>query len=42
VTPSRRDGFCALALSLRQVVYPEKFKAHIDKYDRSSNPDEFI
>jgi hypothetical protein len=28
---------------LRQVVCPEKFKAgHIDKYDGSSNPEEFI
>jgi hypothetical protein len=28
---------------LRQVVRPDKFKAgHIDKYDGSSNPKEFI
>jgi hypothetical protein len=28
---------------LRQVVWPDKFKVgHIDKYDRSSNPEEFI
>jgi hypothetical protein len=32
-----------LAPSLRQVVWPEKFKArHIDKYDVSNNPEEFI
>jgi hypothetical protein len=43
VTPSGRGGFCALASSLRQVVWPEKFKPrHIDKYDSSSNPEEFI
>jgi hypothetical protein len=43
VTPSRRGGFCALASSLRQVVWPEKFKpGHIDKYDDSSNPEELI
>jgi hypothetical protein len=36
-------GFHALAPSLRQVVWAEKFKAeHIDKYDGSSNPEEFI
>jgi hypothetical protein len=36
-------GFCALAPSLRQVVWPDKFNAgHIDKYDGSSNPEEFI
>jgi hypothetical protein len=28
---------------LRQVVWPEKFKArHINKYDRSNNLEEFI
>jgi hypothetical protein len=43
VTLSGRDNFRALALPLRQVVWPKKFKAeHIDKYDRSSNPEEFI
>jgi hypothetical protein len=43
VTPSGRGGFCALAPSLRQVVWPDKFKVrHIDKYDGSSNPEEFI
>jgi hypothetical protein len=32
-----------LAPSLRQVVWPHKFKVgHIDKYDGSSNPKEFI
>jgi hypothetical protein len=43
VTPSGRGSFCALASSLRQVVWPDKFKpGHIDKYDGSSNPEEFI
>jgi hypothetical protein len=43
VTPSGRDGFHDLATPLRQVVWPEKFKAvYIDKYDGSSNLDEFI
>jgi hypothetical protein len=43
VTPSERGDFCTLAPSLRQVVWPEKFKAgYIDKYDGSSNPKEFI
>jgi hypothetical protein len=43
VTPSGRVGFCALAPSLRQVVWPEKFEVeHIDKYDGSSNPKEFV
>jgi hypothetical protein len=43
VTSSGRGGFHALAPPLRQVIWPEKFKAgHIDKYDRSSNPEEFI
>jgi hypothetical protein len=37
------SDFCALAAPLRQVVSPEKFKyRHIDKYDGSSNPEEFI
>jgi hypothetical protein len=32
-----------MAPSLRQVVWPKKFKAgHIDKYDGSNNPEEFI
>jgi hypothetical protein len=43
VTPSGRGGFRALAPLLRQVVWPKKFKVgHIDKYDGSSNPEEFI
>jgi hypothetical protein len=43
VIPSGRGGFHALAPSLRQVVWPEKFKArHIDKYDGSNNSEEFI
>jgi hypothetical protein len=43
VTLSGRGGFRALAAPLRQVIWPEKFKAgHIDKYDGSSNPEEFI
>jgi hypothetical protein len=43
VTTSGRGGFRALAPSLKQVVWPEKFKArHINKYDGSSNFEEFI
>jgi hypothetical protein len=43
VTPPGRGGFCAQAPSLRQVVWLKKFKdGHIDKYDGSSNPEEFI
>jgi hypothetical protein len=43
VTPLGRGSFCAIGPSLRQVVWLEKFKAgHIDKYDGSSNPEEFI
>jgi hypothetical protein len=43
VTPSGRDDFRALAPSLKQVVWPNKFKVgHIDKYDGSSNLEEFI
>jgi hypothetical protein len=43
VTTSRRGGFRTLAAPLRQVVWPKKFNAgHIDKYDGSSNPEEFI
>jgi hypothetical protein len=43
VTSSGRGSFHALAPPLRQVVWPEKFKAtHINKYDGSSNPKEFI
>jgi hypothetical protein len=41
--PLGRGNFCALAPPLRQVIWPKKFKAgHIDKYDGSSNPEEFI
>jgi hypothetical protein len=43
VTPSGRGGFHAPAPSLKQVIWPKKFKArHIDKYDGSSNAEEFI
>jgi hypothetical protein len=43
VAPSGRGGFHALAPSLKQIVWPEKFKArNIDKYDGSSNSEEFI
>jgi hypothetical protein len=43
VTPSRRGSFRALAAPLKQVVRLEKFKPrYIDKYDRSSNSEEFI
>jgi hypothetical protein len=32
-----------MALMLKEVVWPKKFKVgHIDKYDGSSNPEEFI
>jgi hypothetical protein len=38
-----RTGFCALAGPLRQVRCPDKFKTdNIDRYDGSSNPEEFI
>jgi hypothetical protein len=43
VTPIREGGFCALAPSLRQVVWSDNFKAgYNDKYDGSSNLEEFI
>jgi hypothetical protein len=43
VTPSGRGDFRTLAPSLSQVVWSEKLKVrHIDKYDGSSNPEEFI
>jgi hypothetical protein len=43
VTPTGRGRFCALALTLRQVVWPDKFRpGHIDKYNDSSNLQEFI
>jgi hypothetical protein len=42
-TPAGRGGFHALAPSLRQVNWPDKFKPEsIDRYDGSSNPKEFI
>jgi hypothetical protein len=38
-----RSGFRALAGPLRQVRWPDKFKTtNIDRYDDSSNPEEFI
>jgi hypothetical protein len=43
VTPTGRSGFRALAGPLREVRCPAKFKAgHIDRYDDSNNPEEFI
>jgi hypothetical protein len=43
VTPTWRSGFCALAGPLREVRCPTMFKVgHIDRYDASSNPEEFI
>jgi hypothetical protein len=43
VTPTGRSGFRALAKPLREVRWLAKFKAgHIDRYDGSSNPEEFI
>jgi hypothetical protein len=43
VTPTGISGFCALAGPLREVRWPAKFKAgHIDRYDISNNPEEFI
>jgi hypothetical protein len=43
VTPTGRSGFRALAGPLKEVRWPAKFKAgHIDQYDGSSNPEEFI
>jgi hypothetical protein len=43
VTPTGRSGFRALAGPLRDVRWPAKFMAgHIDRYDSSSNPEEFI
>jgi hypothetical protein len=43
VTPIGRSGFRALAGPLRDVQWPAKFKAgHIDQYDGTSNPEEFI
>jgi hypothetical protein len=38
-----KSGFRTLAGPLRQVWWPDKFKTdNIDKYDDSSNPEEFI
>jgi hypothetical protein len=38
-----RSGFCALAGPLRQVRWLDKFKiGNINRYDGSSNPEEFI
>jgi hypothetical protein len=38
-----KSGFCALTGPLRQVRWPDKFKTgNIDRYDGSSNPEEFI
>jgi hypothetical protein len=38
-----RSGFRALAGPLRQVRWSDKFKTgNIDRYDSSSNPEEFI
>jgi hypothetical protein len=43
VTPTGRSGFRTLAGPLRVVQWPAKFKAgHIDQYDGTSNPEEFI
>jgi hypothetical protein len=40
---NRGSGFRALAGQLREVRWPTKFKAgHIDQYDGSNNPEEFI
>jgi hypothetical protein len=42
-TPTGRSGFRALAGPLREVRWPTKFKTgHIDRYDGSSNLEEFI
>jgi hypothetical protein len=43
ITPTGRSGFRALVGPLREVRWPTKFKVgHIDRYDGSSNPKEFI
>jgi hypothetical protein len=43
VTPTGRSRFRALARPLKEVRWSAKFKAgHIDRYDNSSNPEEFI
>jgi hypothetical protein len=42
-TPAGRGGFYALAPSLKQVTWPDKFKpGSIDKYDASNNIEELI
>jgi hypothetical protein len=43
VAPVGKNEFRALAGPLRQVQWLDKFKTgNIDKYDSSSNPEEFI
>jgi hypothetical protein len=43
IAPMGKSGFCALVGPLRQVQWPDKFKTgNIDRYDGSSNPEEFI
>jgi hypothetical protein len=43
VAPMGKSGFCALAEPLKQVRWLDKFKTcNIDRYDGSSNPEEFI
>jgi hypothetical protein len=43
VAPMVRSGFRALAGPLKQVRWPDKFKTgNIDRYDGSSDPEEFI
>jgi hypothetical protein len=43
VAPMGMGGFRALTGPLRQVRWPDKFKTiNIDRYDDSSNPEEFI
>jgi hypothetical protein len=43
VAPVGKSGFRALAGPLRQDQWPDKFKTvNIDKYDGSSNLEEFI
>jgi hypothetical protein len=43
VDPVGKNGFRALAGPLKQVRWTDKFKTdNIDRYDDSSNPEEFI
>jgi hypothetical protein len=43
VTLMGKSGFRALTGPLKQVQWPDKFKtSNIDRYDDSSNPEEFI